>query len=67
MILGGCSVSPCMGGTGTGIEGVMSNCGARFKLFIKADMDLAAVLLITAGSEGLSGTGSRQKLKSLSL
>lgn len=39
----------------------------RFKLFIKADMDLAAVLLITAGSEGLSGTGSRQKLKSLSL
>lgn len=36
----------------------------RFKLFMKADMDLAAVLLITAVSEDLSGTGSRQKLKS---
>lgn len=29
MILGGYSVSPCMGGTGTGIEGVMSSSGVE--------------------------------------
>lgn len=28
-ILGGYSVSPCMGGTRTGIEGVMSSCGVE--------------------------------------